>query len=60
MMSAALRESDLPEGFKGAAVTHPQGDKRIGIEHGQLDVFQCRGARQEVEALEDESELAVA
>jgi len=33
---------------------------RAAVEHGELDVFECGGAGEEVEALEDEAELLVA
>src|SRR6266542_3563399 len=33
---------------------------QLGVQSGQLDIFQRRGARQQVESLEDKAELAIA
>ena len=33
---------------------------RPGVEHGQLDILQCRSAREQVKGLEDESNVLIA
>src|SRR5215212_1997631 len=52
----AARESDRVQRFRRAAVALGRLDARV--EHRQLDVLKRRRAREEVEALEDEAELA--
>jgi len=54
----ALGQADLGQGLAGPAP--PVGARHASIEQRQLDVFEGRGAGQEIEALEHEAERAVA
>jgi hypothetical protein len=57
-MALPALEADAPEGFLRALPPFPRLDP--GVQEGKLDVLQGAGARQEIEALEDEADAGVA
>src|SRR5687767_11476168 len=59
MMIGAIAEADEFEGFHGAVALIFGADRWAAIEHGQLDVFEGRGAREQIESLEDEADFFV-
>ncbi len=56
-MRRAIAELDAFERFHRALL--PLGGTRAGVHQRELDIVQCRRARQEVERLEDEPDLLV-
>ena len=53
-------QTDDLEGMHGSLAHFFRGDAPRGVEHGQLDVFERGGAREQIEPLEDKTELLVA
>ena len=60
MVLGAGLEADGSEGFHGAATALGGGEIDLAVEEGELDVFERRGAGEEIEALEDEADLLIA
>jgi hypothetical protein len=60
VMVLAAGEADPREGFARAAGALGGAQAQVAVEHRQLDVLDGPGARQQVEALEDEADLRVA
>ena len=58
LVAGAVGEVDHGQGLPGALQALDLGDP--GVDEGQLDVVEGGGARQQVEGLEDEADLAVA
>ncbi len=59
MMVEPVAEADAFQRLDRALAAFAQGNKRMRVEHRQLDVFQRRRAGQQIETLENEAEFLV-
>src|SRR6185295_11274928 len=59
-MIRAPGETDLFERLAGPFAPLLTAELAGTVEHGQLDVLLCRGAREQIEALKNEADLVVA